>query len=988
MRHQSAFTLETNNTGNAARPLCSSRGNTARLQHTRQNRLHGMDSSLHGVDYSVLQPLQKFTPQLLLKFELWVLNTRSTGRGGGLAAIHRHDLELSSTPLPALSSCECLTFKLKAPFSLTVLLMYRPPKSNSAFISEISDLLTTLCTYSANIIILGDLNIHINALSCHHAAEFLQILEFLNRKQHVDVTTPSKGHTLDLVISNSVPISNLADYDLCVSDHKVVSMELPLLSPHAKPKRHIQFRNLKKIDAEALALDLQLLSSVPTDFLPVARSVDYYNKSLSNLLDLHAPLTSRKVSFSRSAPWYTCKLRNMKATGLVLEWNHRKSYVRALSNARSRFYSLILYNTSSNSEQLFSTVNYLLKPPPASHCEVTEEKCNMHIDFFRKKVNNIRSHLSATSAVFPKTVDPPSGNVNPLRSFTDATQGAVEDVIKKMRPTTCALDPFPSTLLQANISAISPLITKIINQSFLASHIPSVLKSAVIRPLLKKTTLAPETLSNYRPISNLPKIVATQLYDHIKNNNLFDKFQSGFRPGHGTEIALVRVTNDLLMAADSGSPSLLILLDLTAAFDAVDHTILLHRLQHTIGLTDNALKWFTSYLSDRTEYVTLGKKVSLTHKVTCGVPLGSVLDPTLFNFYLLPLGRVISKHGLSYHSYADDTQLYRQKISTSTTPLPAYALTILLEEIEAWMRHNFLQLNSSKTEAIRVGTPHQLRSSTIASITFSGQNILFSARVTNLGVKIDPQLTFDTHIKHLCSTAFHHLRNIAKLRPSLSLEDAEKLVHAFVSSRLDYCNALLIGISGRSIQRLQYIQNSAVRILMRVRKHNHITPILKSLHWLPVLFRIQYKVILLTHQCIHGQAPQYPKELLIPRTSSRTLRSASANTLQAPRTKLCTMGDWAFSSAAPRLWNSLPDHLRASQNIDVFQQNCLYFLYCLCLCSTLRFLKCKLHYKLNVLLLLFTEAYCIHLANKKNNLFFSVIISVFRANFFPPCFPC
>ena len=998
MRHQNAVAPATINTGNTARSLRSSRGNTARFPHTRLDTVHGMDYSPCGVDFNVLRPVQRFTPQSLLKFELFntqsinnkstlieehirergldfmcltetwhqpevysALNeacppgysyleaARRTGRGGGLAVIHRQDLEFSPISLPATSSCECLAFKIKPPFPMTVLLTYRPPKSNSAFIPEISDLLTTLCTSSANIIILGDINIHVDTPSCLPAAEFLQLLDSLNLQQHVDVPTHSKGHTLDLVISNSAPISNLLVYDLGVSDHKVVSMELPFPSPYTKPKRQIQFRNLKKINADALALDLQFLSSGSTDFLSATDSVDSYNQSLSRLLDLHAPLTSRTVSFSRSAPWYTCEMRKMKAAGRVLERRlkasgltvhkqaykeHRKAYAEALSNARSRFYSTIINNSPGNSKQLFSTINHLLKPPSLSHSEVTEERCNMHITFFRQKVANIRSHLSTPAAPAPQTADPLPENAQPLCSFLNITQGEVEDTVRKMKPTTCALDPFPSALLKANISAISPAITKIINHSLLAGYIPPALKTAVIRPLLKKPTLDPEILSNYRPISNLPflskvleKIVAAQLHDHLKDNNLFEKFQSGFRQGHSTETALVRVTNDLLMTSDSGSPSLLILLDLTAAFDTVDHNILLHRLQHTIGLSANVLNWFTSYLTNRTEHVTLGKARSDTHKVICGVPQGSVLGPTLFTLYLLPLGKVISKHGIAYHCYADDTQLYLRTNPTATAPLPTSTLTTCLEEIEAWMKLNFLQLNSSKTEAILVGTPHQLHSSTITSITFTGQNIPLSTSVTNLGVKIDPQLTFDTHIKHLCKTSFYHLRNIAKLRPTLTLADAEKLVHAFVSSRLDYCNALLIGISGRSLQRLQYIQNSAARILMRVRKYDHITPILKTLHWLPVPLRIEYKVSLLTHQCIHGHAPQYLKELLTPHPTTRTLRSANSNTLKTPRTKLRTMGDRAFCSAAPRLWNALPDHLRAPQTTDAFKRNLKTYLF-------------------------------------------------------------
>ena len=258
---------------------------------------------------------------------------------------------------------------------------------------------------------------------------------------------------------------------------------------------------------------------------------------------------------------------------------------------------------------------------------------------------------------------------------------------------------------------------------------------------------------------------------------------------------------------------------------------------------------------------------------------------------MLPLGSIISRHGVSFHCYADDTQLYLRINPTSSAALPSPTLTACLEEIQAWMKQHFLKLNSSKTKAIIVGTPHQVRSSTITTITFSGQDITLSSTVTNLGVKMDAHLTFEAHIKQLCKNSFYHLRNIAKLRPSLTLSDAEKLVHAFVSSRLDYCNALLIGIPKKSIQKLQYIQNSAARILMRVRKYEHITPILKSLHWLPVSLRIDYKITLFTHQCIYGNAPSYIKELLTPQTSSRNLRSVKANLLIPPRTKLKTMGD-------------------------------------------------------------------------------------------------
>ena len=167
---------------------------------------------------------------------------------------------------------------------------------------------------------------------------------------------------------------------------------------------------------------------------------------------------------------------------------------------------------------------------------------------------------------------------------------------------------------------ISPLITTVRNQSIQPSYVPPALKTAKIRPILKKPSLDPETLVNYRPISNLPflsmvleKAVSARLQDYLKHNNLFERFHSGFHSTHSTETALIRVTNDLLMTADVCSPSLLILLNLSAAFVTVDHCILLNRLHHTIGLTDTAHNWFHSYFTDKTEYLSIGSARSGTH---------------------------------------------------------------------------------------------------------------------------------------------------------------------------------------------------------------------------------------------------------------------------------------------------------------------------------------------------------------------------------------
>ncbi len=187
------------------------------------------------------------------------------------------------------------------------------------------------------------------------------------------------------------------------------------------------------------------------------------------------------------------------------------------------------------------------------------------------------------------------------------------------------------------------------------------------------------------------------------------------------------------------------------------------------------------------------------------------------------------------------------------------------------------------------------------------------------GCYIRQQLVFWKHISNVTKTAFFHLRNIAKLRNMLHVSDAEKLVHAFMTSRLNYCNALLGGCPASSINKLQVVQNAAARVLTRSRKYDHITPILQSLHWLPIKYRISYKILLLTYKALNGLAPAYLTSLLSRYNPSRSLRSQNSGLLVVPRIAKSTKGGRAFSYLAPKLWNSLPDNVRGSDTLSLFK---------------------------------------------------------------------
>ena len=325
-----------------------------------------------------------------------------------------------------------------------------------------------------------------------------------------------------------------------------------------------------------------------------------------------------------------------------------------------------------------------------------------------------------------------------------------------------------------------------------------------MKPKLKKPNLDLIEKINYRPVSNLTflskiteKVVAQQILQHISSNVLFPEFQSAYRSFHSTETALMRVCNDILLHMNKQHVVLLVFLDLSAAFDTVDHDVLLHRLEHRFGILDSALSWVRSYLTNRTQRIVIGNGKSSRFALNCGVPQGSCLGPLLFSIYTRELFTIIKQHLPSVHYYADDTQMYLAfKPDDSTAQNNAIAaMEECLHEIRLWMIRDRLLINDAQTEFALIGTNAQLRKVSISTLRIGDAEVHPSIDpIRNLGVWIDSTFSMKPHVINTCKSAFFHLHNIRRIRKYLSRDSTEKLIHAFVSSRLDYCNGLLYGL--------------------------------------------------------------------------------------------------------------------------------------------------------------------------------------------------
>ena len=249
--------------------------------------------------------------------------------------------------------------------------------------------------------------------------------------------------------------------------------------------------------------------------------------------------------------------------------------------------------------------------------------------------------------------------------------------------------------------------------------------------------------------------------------------------------------------------------------------------------------------------------LATSHEIsfTCGVPQGSVLGPILFSLYTRQLGNLIEGHNVSRKLFADDTQLYKSfHPDGASMDLAVKDVEECCRNIKTWMTQNRLKLNDEKTEVILCGSETSRQKVSLDSIQVGSSQIEISTVVRDLGLLVDSNLTMVPHVSSVVKSCYFHLRTLGQLRPQLNRKTANAVAVSLIQSRLDFCNGCLLGLPQLQVQRLQKVQNTAARIVTKSRKSDHITPVLRDLHWLPVQERLKYKVLSLVFACMEENA--------------------------------------------------------------------------------------------------------------------------------------
>ena len=902
-----------------------------------------------------------------------ISNPRKHRTGGGVAIIYKSDIKLKcNTNVTKYKSFQIMECTMNSDNGLIRLVnIYRPPYSKKArfteahFMKEFEDYLKCLDEKDGKNIIFGDFNIHVEKPEMTYPQQLNNLITQYSLQQKVPlIPTHIDGGTLDLMLMDE-DIEHLVDgievfEDGTRSDHYLVlcSMNLKTTSIHSAANNVIEYRDFKKINIEAFKADITE-SDITGDFSSLEEAVDKYNRTLTHIMDKHCPVIKKRIK-KKFTPWMDEQLLDLRRRKRAAERKFRKPGSAAEDKAeylklRKQFNKLCfikkkIYHQSSlkassgDIKALYKKLDKLLgneqtKLPQHHNAKTLAESFKT---YFSSKIGKIRSDIldekkerSETRNIDNSDTNYPPEKDKSLKEFEELSLDGLKSLVSKLSNKFCCLDPIPTFLLKACINELAPSLLYIINESLKTGVFPRTMKTAVVKPTLKKSVCDQDVLSNYRPVSNLSTVsklleraVLQQLNAHLNDNDMYCSAQSGYRQHHSCETLLIRMADDLLKKIVDDQTVLIVLLDLSAAFDTLDHDILLHKLQEEYNVNGIPLQWIASYLKGRSFGVKIGNCMSSLEDLLFGVPQGSILGPILFILYTKELQDIAMKYNLEIQLYADDSQVYTGFNSKCTASLEDTKMRInkCMLEIKNWMMNNIMKLNTAKTELL-VCAKKKILSSVAEDITIDvGDDVIGECEWKadsgkSLGVMLDKHVTMDRQITSVVKRCNWTLLNLRRIAYCLNENLKIMLVKQLVLSKVDYCNALYTNLPDTRVKRLKSVMNSCIRFIFYIKDRNvDLLPYYKRAHILPFHQRVHFKACLIAHKAVHGNAPQYIQELVTIDKPSYSTRLKDGGMQLVERLSKTNLESRMFSAYAPGMWNRLPTHIRNEESAEAFKR--------------------------------------------------------------------
>ena len=849
-------------------------------------------------------------------------------KGGGVAIYCRSDLtysKLASPALPSSSRLELTWVNVQCGHnrSLVIGCVYRPPIYDGIQldIEVLEQSVQKFLAEGRRVVLCGDLNCDIMRPSLSHVRSLLALISNTGMHQcvrHPTRITSSSSTLIDIVlVSDSSIVTGCYSEDCIVSDHNLVMIKVKIKRTRIKPKS-ITFRRWKNMDFHTFSSELHAISWPAVSTSNPEEAWQGWKDAVVPIIDQHAPFVTvsfkHKSGFGISAATRhlirstTAQLRLSRCTGapsdIALYKNMRRQVRNAISlERRMKFESSI--KTHRSSRDTWDFINATLgKSKSPQH--IDRDTALSFNNFFCSVGQNITTHVKVNSYPDGVVFGPPRV-LSTKFDLRPATLAELRSVVRSMKThTSSGPDRLPAFLFRCLSNKILVPLLRVFNSSITSGILPSCWKIAEVVPIHKgKGNL--KDASNYRPISLLSvaskileRLVALQLREYLDDCCVLSDQQFGFRPRHSVEHALIALTESIRSSIDKGNICILVSLDLSKAFDSVDHSLLLDKLSQ-YGIDH---PWFKDYLSGRCQYVRGGEDVK--GYVSSGVPQGSVLGPLLFNMYVNDLPTVVSEAG-SIIQYADDTQVL---VSGSPHDLDGIIsrLQDLLQRLDIWFTRNRLSLNITKSQVSLFGSKVILKRIDLKSIQIFDVIVPIKPTLVSLGVTLDSCLTWSSHIDNIMGKCIGMLIRLSQLRHMMPLKTIVLLINSLVLPQIRFCVSVWGNCSSTQGKRIGKIIKFARRIAGRENK---------SVAWRGDL-ATEYSIAALNivRQCLLFPESTTPliTTLFMIRQSERKTRQSDNLDLVAPRTDV--LKD-SLSYQGSKLWNSLPSRVRSASKTEV-----------------------------------------------------------------------
>ena len=881
-------------------------------------------------------------------YSLWRRDRKREVNRGGVCAYVGDALRAREVTLQSgLGECSCenLWLEISCGVSKRLILgvIYRSPGGSlTHFCEHISAELSQLVDRGLPVMMVGDFNVDLlrEDSACRMYRDCMEsffLEQIINGETRI---APTSRTLIDHIWVDDVQRVNDTKLQIGLSDHKICYVTMTL---HYRDRKSGEFSGRSFRDFRAVDFIGDLSRTNWDDVLSIVLAEgdvdgcwERFTGRLCDVIDAHAPVKTftRK---EKNQPWMTNRIMELRRIrdgtkeiveyGGGSEWRallkRRKNEVDKEILAAKKNYCAGKINANiDNPTKLWKTIKDLAPSCFSGSAKVTLDgsRADEFNEFFTGVAERKRSEIT--------TVEPEQESVY-LESFrvTDAptldlleiTEEQTINTISKIPVSKATgMDGIPARILKLAVDVLSGPITKLINMVITQAIFPRCLKVAVVTPIHKKGNA--EDPDNNRPISVLPilskvveRIIKHQLVRHMTETNFLAKSQHGFRSSHSTSTCLLTLQDDLHRNLENKRMTGIVCLDLTKAFDMMDHKILAVKLQKCFGL-GTATSLLLNYLRDRIQHVRLGNTLSAGKEVKYGVPQGAILGPLLFLVFINDLPDSVSKCNTLL--FADDTTLY---VGSRHACNIQSALNADLVAVKKWFDMNKLILNVSKTNFMMVRSRNHPEDSNVV-IFVGNRRVKEVNEMKILGLKMDINLTYERHVRELSTNVKYRYRAYARIFKYLDHDTRIILYNSTIASRLNYCDVIWDSGNKNVQQRLQTIQNRVARRITNSGPMEYSAGLLRSLGWLDLRRKRALHSLVLMHKLLQGNGPEGLTQDLQGRVNKGTrTRGESKNNLIMILNRT-NYGKKIFFNKWTATWNRIPSSIRETTNSQNFKE--------------------------------------------------------------------